>query len=160
MQNQDLATVRNWRNDSRIRAYFFSQANISISEHENWFVKKQKDENSYLKVLELDGQVKGFLQLQCIQESPKIFEWGFYVAPDYLRQGFGILLVRHAIEFVFNDLGADKLIGKVIQGNAVSKKVHYTQGFKLEGIFRNECLIDHKFKNILYFGLLKNDWKQ
>jgi len=160
MQDQDLAIVRSWRNDPRIRSCFFSQAEISISEHENWFIKKQQDVNNYLKVFELDGQAKGFLQLLCIQRKPEIFEWGFYVAPEHLGQGLGKLLVRSAIEFVFNDLDAKKLIGKVIQGNIVSENIHYAQGFKLEGVLRNECFVYHELKNVLYFGLLKNEWRK
>lgn len=158
MQANDLLMVRRWRNSPQIKKYFFSQNKISSAEHEQWFYKNHNKPKHHLMVFEQGKQALGFLQLICDQQETKSYEWGFYIAPTYLAQGHGKALVKRALKFAFTTLDAEKVKGKVLEGNKVSEKLHQDCGFEQEGILRNECIINQQPKNIIYYGLLKNEW--
>jgi len=158
MRAEDLPMVRNWRNAPQIKKYFFSQNKISAIEHEEWFYRNCNEPSHHLMVFEQDELPLGFLQLICYQQEAKNYEWGFYIAPTYLGQGHGKTLVKKALEFAFITLGAEKVKGKVLEGNSISEKIHKVLGFKQEGYLRNECVINQQLKNIFYYGLLKSEW--
>lgn len=158
MQAEDLHMVRNWRNSPQIKKYFFSQNEISAVEHERWFHRNYNKPSHRLMIFEQNKLALGFLQLICYQQEAKNYEWGFYIAPTYLGQGHGKGLAKKALEFAFITLGAEKIKGKILEGNNISEKLHETCGFKQEGFLRNECVINQQIKNIFYYGLLKSEW--
>jgi len=158
MQAADLAMVRAWRNAPEIGQYLFSQDEISVAEHKAWFQAKKNNPQHHLKIFIQENKAYGFLQLVAQHKELKNYEWGFYITPAYLKQGFGKKLVHHALHYAFIDLDADKLIGKVVLGNSVSKRLHEASGFTCEGRLRNECIANKCVQDILYFGLLKQEW--
>ncbi|MCJ8520624.1 RimJ/RimL family protein N-acetyltransferase [Pseudorhizobium tarimense] len=56
----------------------------------------------------------------------------YHLHPDYWGSGFATELVREAVRFAFEDLGANRLVGLVRTSNPASRKILERSGFLFE----------------------------
>ncbi len=154
----DLEIVRRWRNDSDIRKYMFSQNLIGSEEHLDWFKDQQGNNLRNVLLYKIDNKNVGFMQLDKLDESGDVYEWGFYVDPS-AQKGSGTKMAQSVLAYVFKTLKAHKIIGKVLGFNTPSIKFHKKVGFQLEGILHGHVFIKKRYQDIYCFGLLYSDWK-
>lgn len=75
-----------------------------------------------------------------------------------MRGGLGAALEFNLIDFVFNDLGLEKLNCEVIEKNEAVIKMHKNFGFAEER-FRRENIIKNGARiGAFFLGLTKGDW--
>jgi len=87
------------------------------------------------------------------------FELGYYLDKGYTGQGFATEATRRAVQFIFENLGAHKIIIITRDTNEKSYKLAERLGFEKEGHFK-ECNIEEdKRFGLLYYGLFRRDWK-
>ena len=64
-------------------------------------------------------------------------------------------------DYAFNELELNKLYVITNEDNFASIRLQEKFGYQLEGRFRAEYITkDGKFKDRLYYGLLKEDWNK
>ncbi|NHJ05945.1 MAG: N-acetyltransferase [Candidatus Heimdallarchaeota archaeon] len=87
------------------------------------------------------------------------FELGYYLDKGYIGQGFASEAARKAIQFIFENLSAYKIIIITSDTNVQSYKLAERLGFEKEGHLK-ECNIEEdKRFGLLYYGLFRKDWK-
>ena len=79
----------------------------------------------------------GIAQLDLVSADRKSFEWGFYKAPS-APQGVGERMLRELLHHVFQFIGAQEVIGKVLTFNTASMNLHRKLGFELQKMEREE----------------------
>ena len=75
-------------------------------------------------------------------------EVGYVLNPKYWGQGIATEAVSAAIEFAFNELGANRVEAKFIEGNNASLKVMEKCGMTFEGYLKQYMKIKGEYKNI------------
>ena len=153
---QDLATIREWRNQPSVMSYMFQQHKISVNEHKKWFQKVVQDKKRHLLIYSEDDVPLGFMQLHESSQTPKLFEWGFYISPS-ASKGTGTRLCLMSIQYAFSKLKAFKVYGEVLDFNLASIALHEKLGFKKEGCLRKQRMIKQQYHDVFCFGLLKNE---
>ncbi len=157
MHTADLELVLSWRNYIDIRRYMYTQHEISLTEHTNWFNKVSKDNNYNLLIFEIDSKPLGFVNIHQIAQGG-IADWGFYTSPD-APKGTGSKLGEHALDYAFNTLQLHKLCGQALDFNEASRKFHKRLGFKEEGVLEQHHFDGQKYHNVISFGLLAHDYR-
>lgn len=152
----DLPTVLTWRNHPDIRRFMFSQHEISLKEHQNWFEKTSSDISKRLLLVEDSSQPIGYVQFNNVIERG-IASWGFYVCPG-LPKGIGQKLGITALDYAFQVLMLHKVCGQVIASNAKSISLHKRLGFCEEGKLREHQFVVSTYYDIHCFGLLSYEW--
>jgi len=156
MQTSDLELVLNWRNHLDIRQYMYTQHEISLAEHTNWFNKVSKDNSYNLLIFEVDSEPLGFVNIHQIAQGG-IADWGFYTSP-VARKGTGFKLGEQALDYAFNTLKLHKICGQALDFNLASRKFHKRLGFKEEGILEQQHFDGQKYYDVICFGFLASEY--
>lgn len=153
----DLPMVLTWRNHPDVRRYMFSQHEISLNEHRNWFAKASEDPSRSLLIVEEAKQAIGYVQFSKVADGG-IADWGFYARPD-APKGTGRKLGMMALNHAFGPLKLHKVCGQAIESNQISVAFHKRLGFVLEGVLRDQQRIDGVYHSLHCFGLLSTEWR-
>ena len=74
--------------------------------------------------------------------------------PQYRGRGFGKEASKLWIQYGVQKLGLRKIYLNTLDTNARNIRINKELGFRVEGILRDECLIDGKFYDVLRMGLV------
>jgi UDP-4-amino-4,6-dideoxy-N-acetyl-beta-L-altrosamine N-acetyltransferase len=157
MTSADLELVLAWRNGPDVRKYMYSQAEIGIVEHQNWFEVAQKDTSTHLLILECEGAPCGYSRLSQWRGGP-VAEWGFYIAPDAAK-GTGTRLAIAVLNHAFDVLKLTKVFAQTLAFNTRTLAYNERMGFRLEGIWRDHFFDGVTHHSIHCFGLLADEWQ-
>lgn len=157
MTSKDLEHVLAWRNFPAVRESMFSTEEITLEEHTQWFSRACKDSKINLRVLEVNGEPVGFVNIKKISAG-KIAEWSFHVSPN-AKKGTGYLLCSLALDYIFQELKMEKLNGEVISFNKKSIALHEKLGFRQEGVQINNYYRNGSYYDIYLFGITAVDWR-
>lgn len=146
-----------WRNHPDVRRFMFTQHEIGLEEHRNWFAKASMDTSRRLLIVEEAKQPIGYVQFSKVADGG-IADWGFYVRPD-APKGTGRILGTMALNHAFGPLKLHKVCGQAIACNQASIAFHQRLGFVLEGVLRDQQRISGSYYNLHCFGLLGNEWQ-
>ena len=81
----------------------------------------------------------------------------FYL-DENVRGGLGVALEFSLINFVFTELGLEKLNYEVIETNEAVVKMHQKSGFIEEGFRREKIIKNNARIGVFFLGLTKSDW--
>lgn len=157
MVQADLERVLAWRNHPEVRRYMYTQHEISLDEHQRWFVRALTNPKKHLLIFEANEQALGFVNFN-ETESEGIADWGFYVAPD-APKGTGRQLGHAALGHALKQLNFHKICGQALAYNERSCKFHQSMGFQQEGILRDQHFDGMRYHHIICFGLLRHEWQ-
>ncbi len=77
---------------------------------------------------------------------------------EYWGKGVGVEIDKFVIHFAFRDLLLRKIIFRVASGHRASIFKSRQLGFSLEGRLRKHAVLNGKFVDVLYFGILKDEF--
>ena len=157
MLEADLEKVLEWRNDQQIRHYMYTQREITLAEHINWYENTFKNPNHHMLVFELNNLACGFININKLADVD-IADWGFYVAPGS-EKGTGKKLGVAALNYAFETLKLHKICGQALAYNAPSINFHTSLGFLQEGVLRDQYFNGQRYYDVVHFGLLADEWK-
>ncbi len=157
MAADDLPMVLAWRNHPEVRRYMFTQHEIGLAEHTQWFTKAVQDDTRRLLIVQEHGNPIGYVQFSNIEPSG-IADWGFYARPDAAK-GTGRKLGISALEHAFGHLKLHKVCGQAMASNQASIRFHERLGFKREAELRDQKRIDDRYHTLICFGLLAHEWQ-
>jgi len=153
----DLGTVLSWRNSPAVRAGSFDTHFISAAEHQAWFQRISRDPHCYWLIFARDEHSVGVGYFTNIDGASRIATWGFYKAPD-APPGTGTLLCSALLDYAFEHLPIDSLVGLVLTVNDVSIRIHEKLGF-----YRVESINDEAAgpdRPCIRFRIDRDQWRQ
>lgn len=122
-QDPDIARYQSWEpsySKQQARELIESQAGVLVPEQGEWLQLGIHDLNT--------GQLLGDLALHSVSE--KVFEIGFTIAKANQRQGYATEAATALIGLLFEELGAEKVIGHADRRNTASIGVLLRLGFE------------------------------
>jgi UDP-4-amino-4,6-dideoxy-N-acetyl-beta-L-altrosamine N-acetyltransferase len=158
IKDHELELMLSWRNAPTVRANMYTQHEISLAEHEAWWVKTSQRVDQLYLMYERNGIPMGIVAFNSIDTLHGNSSWAFYASPDATR-GTGTNMEWLAIELAFNDLGLHKLHCEVLGFNQPVIKLHQKFGFTIEGMRRQHYRSETGFVDICQLGLLADEWK-
>lgn len=153
----DLPTLLEWRNHVDVRRFMYTQHEISLLEHRNWFDKASQDLSRCLLIVEEAKRSIGYVQFSKVEDGG-IADWGFYARPSSPK-GTGRKLGVMALNHAFGALKLHKVCGQALVSNQASIAFHLRLGFQLEGVLRDQQRIDGAYQSLHCFGLLCTEWR-
>lgn len=156
LQVTDLPTILRWRNHPDIRRFMFTQHEISLDEHRNWFDKASLDPRRSMLIVEDAKQAIGYVQFSKVEDG-SVSDWGFYARPD-APKGTGRRLGVIALNYAFGTLQLHKICGQAIASNKASIGFHERLGFTKEAELREHQYINGEYHTLICYGLLAREW--
>lgn len=155
--NQQEA-LRRLRNHPAIREAMYTDHLISEAEHARWMAGLAGDDRRLVfVVLGTGGEVLGLVSVTAIDRLHRTADWAFYLAPE-ARGGLGAALEYHLLEFVFGDMGLEKLNCEVLETNPAVVRMHGKFLFREEGFRRSNVIKAGARIGVHFLGLTREDW--
>jgi RimJ/RimL family protein N-acetyltransferase len=154
----DLPIRVEWMNDPRVYTNMGFTPPITLEGTKQWFKNNQGNNNRIdLTYLDESNNVVGFCGLTHIDWATRQGETYSFISPNFQSQGHGTNQARMLIDYAFSNLKLNKLTSHIDETNRVSCRVREKLGFKLEGIIRQDKLLNGSLIDRYYYGLLASD---
>ncbi len=85
-------------------------------------------------------------------------EIGYVLSPAYQGNGYAAEAVKAVISFAFETLSLNRVEARVMEGNDASCSLLEKLGMKLEGRGVEEIFVKDKFRNVLHYAILKEEY--
>jgi RimJ/RimL family protein N-acetyltransferase len=125
-QDPETARLQSWDT-----TYDAAAASARVARQEGWSVPPP-GVWMQLAILDDSGALVGDLALHALDNQPDSFELGFTLAPHARGNGVATNAVRLLLDFVFDELGAHRVVASTDARNAASAAVLLRNGFRQE----------------------------
>ena len=160
LEEKDLKEILSWRNDLHIRKWMFNQHEITWEEHAGFVNALKKSEDKLYFLVNKDGHDLGVIYLYEIDLCSRRCLWGYYLKPNLINSGGGILLAYLVMLLVFENLHLHCLRCTLLSDNEKSLRIDEFLGFKKEGIRRDFLFnsTENLFRDVLVMSILEDEW--
>jgi len=156
---QHAEQVRLIRNHPEIRKYMYTDHVISPNEHQCWIEKLKEDKTLEVFVVFKADQLIGLVSVNKISYQHRTADWAFYIDPKELGGGVGVQIEYALLEYVFEDMGLQKLNCEVLSINPKVVKLHQKFGFQNEGFRRANIVKGKERVGVHLLGITATEWK-
>lgn len=146
------------RNAEAVRKAMYTEHVITRDEHFHYIdALKSDDKQQIFAVLNDEAVPVGVVGLNDIDRLHEKTDWAFYLDVS-ARGGVGSALEVFMLDYVFNDMGLEKLNCEVLETNAAVVAMHKKFGFQEEGFRRANVIKDGVRIGVHFLGITKDDW--
>lgn len=147
-------------NDSRVYSSMHFGVPVHLEKTIEWFKNNLTNNRRSDVTFVENGKIVAFGGLTSITDEPRIAELYVFVDPDVQHNGIGTAATSLLCGWGFTKLNLRKIYLITNEDNLTAIRVYQKCGFSLEGRHRQEYLsFDGAYKDRLYFGLLKSEWR-
>lgn len=150
--------IRIWRNKPFVKEKMYTQHNITKEEHHCFIEKLKADSNRGLFVFFLDEEPFGVYQYDKHPNGNYMTGGNYLIDQDFQDNGYGVIQIYFMMEIIFSVIGCNKNYGEILDTNkrmiAMDKRI----GAKLEGILRQQVLVNGEYHDIHCYGILREEW--
>lgn len=160
LEERDLGLILKWRNSKAIRTNMYTDHEITMLEHKEWFNRVRKNGHTLVKLLFYGNKPLGFMNFSDIDKKNNKCYWGFYIGESDAPKGSGTILGLLALELLFETVGIRKLCAEVLAFNDASLKFHQKLGFKEEGRFVKHITKNGEYIDVIVLALFREEWPE
>jgi len=157
---EDIEQVRTWRNLPEVSQYMYSDMQISVEQQQSWFNKISNDPSCRYWIIEYEGKKLGLVSVTGIDKTLQSCYWAFYLGDTSVRGGgIGSKIEYNVLQYVFGELGLNKLRCEVFVSNDKVIKMHEKFGFRREAYYREHCIKGENKLDVVGLAILKSEWQ-
>ncbi|MEW6524755.1 MAG: GNAT family protein [Bacillota bacterium] len=164
LEETDLDNCMGWVNDPEVTRYLstfvwpvsraFEQAFLQQA------VRQGDPHNRILAIVTRDGIYLGNCGLHRIDYRNGTAELGMVIGnKQYWGQGYGADVLLTLMGFAFRQLGLRKLTLRVFQGNQRAMNLYTRCGFVVEGVLKEQHLIDGLYHDEIHMACFARDFR-
>ena len=162
IQVEDTDYIIKWRNRPSVKSQFIYQKDLTREEHLNWMqnmVATGKVAQFIIIDLETNAPI-GSTFLRDIDTVHSKAEFGIFIGEGIMRgKGMGTDAIKLTSQYGFEHLKLNRIFLRILADNLASINSCRKAGFTQEGIFRKEVFVNGKFCDVLYMGMLKEEYQ-
>jgi RimJ/RimL family protein N-acetyltransferase len=160
VEEEDIEFTNRLINDPEVRRSLgmFSPHNATSSEQ--WLEQVAEDDEGVNLLIVADGDPVGAINLDRTDHWDAVVgNVSYYVAPEAQGNGYATDALRTICRYAFEERGFDKVAGHVFADNDASRHVLETVGFREEGVHRREGFLGGELIDVVYLGLLPDEFE-
>ncbi len=163
MTEQDTDNVIKWRNSPSVMENFIFRTPLDREAHLNWYNNRvlTGDVAQFIIVdTDTDTDV-GSVYLRDIDKQHKKCEFGIFIGEESCRgKGIGSSAAKLILDYAFQELELNRVFLRVFAQNPRAIKSYEKAGFKHEGTFRDDVIIDGVAYDMVFMAILKEEWEK
>ncbi|MDW8563900.1 GNAT family N-acetyltransferase [Staphylococcus shinii] len=142
-----------------------------VNKYQTWGVQSYEDTKEFIdEVITQDSdlvynvlvnpdtdKVIGTIQL-AIDEGNKSAEIEFIIHPNYWNNGIATNIAKTIIKYAFKVLKLNRVWASIDSNNIAARMVLQNLEMKLEGVFRENRLVDGEYRDSLNYAILKSEY--
>jgi len=150
--------LRDSANDSEVRVDMGYRTPQNLESYRNYLEQQASQGNDINLLICADENRKGAISLLEEDKVSRVAEYGLWIAPEHQNEGYGADASEEIIDFAFNQMNYNKVMARVHEDNKASQKMVESIGLKKEGVLRDHTFRDGEYKDMIYYGILKDEW--
>ncbi len=103
-------------------------------------------------------ELVGVMALLNVDIEHRNAELGYWIAKKHWRKGIATEAAFKILQFGFQDLNLERIYARCFHENEASRRVMEKIGMEPEGKFRHEVFKENKFIDMIYYGIIRDDW--
>ena len=157
----DTDRIIAWRNAPSVMAHFIYRTPLTRKAHLNW-LHNRVETGEVAQFVIYDGETAvGSVYLRDIDRNNQKCEYGIFIGDEDCRgKGIGTAAAKLALAHAFEELGLNRVYLRVFADNLGAIKSYKKAGFRYEGTFRQDVMIDGVGEDIVFMAILREDWKK
>lgn len=160
---EDTPKVVAWRNAPSVVDQFIYRTPLTEEGHLKWF-RERIMTGEVVQFIITDTETNtdvGSVYFRDIDRQNKKCEYGIFIGEESCRgKGIGSKAAKLALDYAFSQLGMNRIFLRVFAKNPRAIKSYENAGFKYEGKFREDVIIDGKAYDMVFLAILKDEWKK
>jgi len=119
---------------------------------------RQKSAFPYMIIRREDARLMGAITLDNVRFGPaKAGTLGYWIGPDFARQGFMHEALGLVVDFAFERLNLSRIEAACLPENEASRGVLEKSGFKYEGVAQSYLQIAGRWRTHVLYARLRDD---
>lgn len=167
LEQEDLATLRDWRNREHYRKYFREYRELNLENQRRWFESQVIKENRTIMfgVVELDsGTLIGACGLCYINWVHRHADLSIYIGKDDLyidtdRGGYAWETLDLLFAYGFDQLNLHKVWTEIYEFDTKKHELFERYGLARDGILRDNYFYDGAYMDSHLYSILDSDWR-
>lgn len=159
LSRRDLSIRVEWMNNPDIYKSMNFIPPISIEKTNEWYLSiKDNPKRFDATFVDENEGILAFGGLTNIDYSVRKAEFYVFVNPTKHKMGLGTFATILLCKYGFDVLQLHKIYLYTNATNIAAKRTYEKVGFKLEGVHRDEKIVNEQYEDRLYYGLLSDDF--
>lgn len=150
-----------WANDERVTRYLTWDPHMTVDITRYivgmWCLDYSKADY-YQWAIEFEGELIGGISIVNYNDASKRAELGYCMGFDYWGKGIMTEAVKAVVDFLFTDVGCNRIEIVHLIENPASGRVAQKCGFTKEGVRREYFNKNGAFHDDVMYALLRKDW--
>lgn len=159
IEEDDLEYLQERMNDPQIWRAIGHSKPINRDQEREFYEDVVCDDGSVQLLIVADSTPVGTIGLSDIDWVSQRAEVGYWVAPDHHREGYGSEATELLVAYGFDQLGFHRIAARVFEFNDASQRLLESVGFTREGVHRDAAFVDGEYQDVLWYGLLEDEWR-
>lgn len=164
LEPDDYKTSVHWRNDDIITNLLGGGKYFVSNEIEKQWVQNTINQNKDIKLaictVEENLYIGNVYLTNIDYISRKAHSHILIGNHDFWNDGYGTEAMRLLLDYAFNHKNLRRIEALVLEDNIASQKMHEKLGYKREGLLRESVYKDGRYKNQIYYALLKSEYQK
>ena len=135
---------------------------ISYKQQLEWYNSLKKTDVAlsifYKSEKSTDITIIGTIGLYDIHPKHQRAKWSLRITPEYWGKGIAKEVIKMFLDYVFNTMNVNKLMGDCFVENVVEVNVLTKMGFTSEGVWREHYFHKGKFRDSIQFTMLRREY--
>ncbi len=161
VERSDLPNFARWLNDETVLQYFGQVLPLSLDQEEHWYESMLQDSSACAFSVEFEGEHVGGAGFNRMQARHRNAEVGLFIGiPSLWGRGLGSDVMRTLLRYGFQQLNLHRIYLRVFYENRRAVRMYEKLGFQHEGRWRQAEFRSGRYHDILWMGLLRDEWTE
>lgn len=162
MTEKDTPNVIKWRNSPSVVKNFIFRTPLTEKAHLNWYHNRVLT-GEVVQFIIVDNESKkdvGSVYLRDIDKVNQKCEYGIFIGEESCRgKGLGTDAAKLILSYAFDTLKMNRVFLRVFADNTAAINSYKHAGFEVEGVFKQDVIIDGVACDMVFMAILRKDWK-
>ncbi|MBQ3013617.1 MAG: GNAT family N-acetyltransferase [Clostridia bacterium] len=156
----DTNDIVRWRNSADVKSNLFSQAELTVEQHTNYFKSNVETGKCHQFIIVADERSVGTAFLKNIDYLTKTAEFGIFIGESFARgRGYAAPVTEMIVDYGFDKLCLEKITLSVFADNLPAIKAYKKAGFVEEKIRKNAVAQRCGSTDVLIMSITRDKWK-
>ncbi len=158
----DAEDIVRWRNQEFVKQRFIYQKDFTVESQRKWIETKVASGEVVQFIIEYKRDQKhvGSVYLRDIDYSNRKAEYGIFLGEkDYLGKGIGCETAGLVLDYAFHTMKLNKVFLRVLSDNVYAIKSYEKAGFKAEGYFKQDVIVQGEYKDVIFMGVCADQYQ-
>lgn len=161
LEEKDADGMLEWMKDESISRFFrFCPDEISLESVLNFIRESHADKaNRHYAIINEEDEYLGTISLKNIDNRNRNAEYAISLRKCSIGTGVASYASAELLHIAFHEFRLHKVYLNVLSDNTRAVKFYEKSGFILEGEFKEHLWIRNGYRNLKWYGLTKEDFK-